>query len=305
MPSQSFQTATRRFQAQLVARTLDDTGWSVVETARRLEVTRSHVYNLIRAHGLERAATEAAQFMSARNIDEVIDSLDSIVALSREKADRVGYFAALYRKVTVAVREGIRRGEFLDGDRMDRLDTRFANRYIDALAAYREGKQVSESWRISLDACRDEEPTILQHLYSGLSAHLLLDLAVAAAETAPGARIADIRGDFEHINQIVGRLMREVDGVVGKVSPWIGAHRPHGGRPVRGGQQNRHLGRPRSRVAVGGRARAARRARAVLGHRDASIGAPRSWRARSRSRPPAYGSSRVSFVRARATMSRS
>ena len=82
--------------------------------------------------------------MSARSIDEVIDSLDKIVALSREKADRVGYFAALYRKVTVAVRDGIRRGEFLDGDRMDRLDTRFANRYLDALEAYREGKPVSE-----------------------------------------------------------------------------------------------------------------------------------------------------------------
>ena len=160
--------------------------------------------------------------MSARSIDEVIDSLDQIIALSREKADRVGYFAALYRKVTVAVRDGIRRGEFLDSDRMDRLDTRFANRYLDALEAYRAGQQVSESWRISLDACRDKEPTILQHLYSGLSAHLLLDLSVAAAETAPGARIADIRGDFEHINQIVGRLMREVDAVVGKVSPWIG-----------------------------------------------------------------------------------
>jgi Nif-specific regulatory protein len=53
--SQSFQAATRRFQAQLVARSLDDTGWNVVETARRLEVTRSHVYNLIRAHSLERA----------------------------------------------------------------------------------------------------------------------------------------------------------------------------------------------------------------------------------------------------------
>lgn len=160
--------------------------------------------------------------MSAHSIDEVIDALDAIVALSRQNADRVGYFAALYRKVTVAVRDGIRRGEFLDGDRMDRLDTRFANRYLDALDAYRAGKPVSESWRISLDACRDKEPTILQHLYSGLSAHLLLDLAVAAAETAPGARLADIRGDFEHINQIVGRLMREVDGIVGKVSPWIG-----------------------------------------------------------------------------------
>lgn len=52
---ETFQAATRRFQGQLVLRMLDDTGWNIVETARRLDVTRSHVYNLIRAHGLERA----------------------------------------------------------------------------------------------------------------------------------------------------------------------------------------------------------------------------------------------------------
>ena len=56
----SFQAATRRFQAQLVLRTLEETGWNVVETARRLEVARSHVYNLIRAHGLERGPTRKA-----------------------------------------------------------------------------------------------------------------------------------------------------------------------------------------------------------------------------------------------------
>lgn len=52
---ETFQAATRRFQAQLLQRALEDTGWNIVETARRLDVTRSHVYNLIRAHGLERA----------------------------------------------------------------------------------------------------------------------------------------------------------------------------------------------------------------------------------------------------------
>lgn len=52
---QTFQSATRRFQAQLVLRTLEATAWNVVEAARRLDVTRSHLYNLIRAHGLERA----------------------------------------------------------------------------------------------------------------------------------------------------------------------------------------------------------------------------------------------------------
>jgi 15-cis-phytoene desaturase len=160
--------------------------------------------------------------MTARNIDEVIDALDAIIADSERTANRVGYFAALYRQVTFSVREGIRRGDFLDGDRMDRLDTRFANRYLDAVEAYTKGKPVTESWRISLAACSDKEPTVLQHLYSGLSAHLLLDLAVAAAETAPGTRLPDIKGDFEHINSIVGSLMRQVDAVVGKVSPWVG-----------------------------------------------------------------------------------
>jgi 15-cis-phytoene desaturase len=160
--------------------------------------------------------------MSARNIDEVIDGLDAIIASAVTNGDRIGYFAALYRRVTVEVRKGIRSGAFLDADRMNRLDTRFANRYLDAVEAYRAGRPVSDSWKISLDACKERDATILQHLYSGLSAHLLLDLSVATAETCPGPRIADIRGDFDHISQIVGGLMLEVDTVIGQVSPWIG-----------------------------------------------------------------------------------
>jgi Nif-specific regulatory protein len=50
----SFQGATRRFQRDLLRRTLDATGWNVTETARQLDLARSHVYNLIRAFGLER-----------------------------------------------------------------------------------------------------------------------------------------------------------------------------------------------------------------------------------------------------------
>jgi Nif-specific regulatory protein len=50
----SFQESTRRFQARLLRETIEETGWNVVETARRLELARSHVYNLIRAFGIER-----------------------------------------------------------------------------------------------------------------------------------------------------------------------------------------------------------------------------------------------------------
>jgi Nif-specific regulatory protein len=50
----TFQEATRRFQADLLRQTLKEANWNIVEAARRLDVTRSHVYNLIRAFGLER-----------------------------------------------------------------------------------------------------------------------------------------------------------------------------------------------------------------------------------------------------------
>jgi transcriptional regulator with GAF, ATPase, and Fis domain len=50
----TFQEATRQFQTKLLRSALDESGWNVVETARRLDLARSHVYNLIRAFGLER-----------------------------------------------------------------------------------------------------------------------------------------------------------------------------------------------------------------------------------------------------------
>lgn len=52
----TFQEATRRFQADLLRRTFQETNWNVLEASRRLELTRSHVYTLIKAFGLERSA---------------------------------------------------------------------------------------------------------------------------------------------------------------------------------------------------------------------------------------------------------
>jgi Nif-specific regulatory protein len=50
----TFQEATRRFQADFVQRVLDDCDWHVSDAARRLDIARSHLYNLIRAFGLAR-----------------------------------------------------------------------------------------------------------------------------------------------------------------------------------------------------------------------------------------------------------
>ena len=51
----TLQEATRRYQARFLQDALEASGWNVVETARRLDVSRSHLYTLIRAFGLDRA----------------------------------------------------------------------------------------------------------------------------------------------------------------------------------------------------------------------------------------------------------
>ena len=53
----TFQEATRRFHAQLLASALEDSGWNVTEVARRLDLARAHVYTLIRTFGLSRGST--------------------------------------------------------------------------------------------------------------------------------------------------------------------------------------------------------------------------------------------------------
>jgi Nif-specific regulatory protein len=51
----TFQEETRRFQAELIRSCLEKTGWNVTETARRLDVARSHLYKLISAFGIDRS----------------------------------------------------------------------------------------------------------------------------------------------------------------------------------------------------------------------------------------------------------
>lgn len=98
---------------------------------------------------------------NARTIDEVLDRLDSIIQSSIENGSRMGYFAAMYRMVTAQVKEGILNGRFEDGPRMERLDVRFANRFLDAYDAYSRKDKCSLCWRIAFDAAERKEPLVL------------------------------------------------------------------------------------------------------------------------------------------------
>lgn len=168
--------------------------------------------------------------MPARTIDEVIAQLDEVIARSRRERSRLGYFALLYRNVTVKVKEGIRAGFFEDGARMERLDVIFANRYLDAYESYRRGAATSKCWLATFRAADSWFPIVLQHLLLGMNAHINLDLAVAAAETAPGDQINGLKNDFERINNILGEMIGDVQDRLARISYYMTIVDRFGGR---------------------------------------------------------------------------
>ncbi|WP_242884329.1 DUF5995 family protein [Actinomadura litoris] len=168
--------------------------------------------------------------MAVENIDDVIAGLAEIVARAVQTGDRVGYFAALYRQVTVEVRRAIHEGRFDDGPRMDRFDTHFGNRYFEAHAAWRRDRSGPRCWRETFGLLPDGDTVIVQHLILGVNAHIGLDLAVAAARTSPGAEIQALRRDFLLINDILARVVLAVQAAVGDVSPLLWLLDQVGGR---------------------------------------------------------------------------
>ncbi|KAF4409024.1 MULTISPECIES: DUF5995 family protein [Streptomyces] len=159
--------------------------------------------------------------MAAENIDDVVDGLAGIVREAGRAGDRAGYFAALYRQVTVEVRTAIHRGLFDDGARMDRFDTHFGNRYFDAYDAWRRDRGGPRCWREAFGLLDDADTVIVQHLILGVNAHINLDLAVAAARTGPGEAIHALRRDFLLINDILARVVLAVQDSVGALSPFM------------------------------------------------------------------------------------
>lgn len=161
----------------------------------------------------------SSDHMLAATIAEVIESLEGVIDRAHRENSRLGYFPALYRKVTIEVRRGIEEGFFDDGQRMERLDVEFANRYLAALDAHRRGDTPTRSWRIAFAAADDWWPIVLQHLLLGMNAHINLDLGIAAARVSPGSRIHGLEADFKRINVILARLVADVQRELAEIWP--------------------------------------------------------------------------------------
>ena len=70
--------------------------------------------------------------MTPKTIEEVIETLEQIIQSSKTQENPMGYFAALYYKVTISVKDKLGENYFKDDQRMEQLDVIFANRYLSA-----------------------------------------------------------------------------------------------------------------------------------------------------------------------------
>lgn len=154
-------------------------------------------------------------------IDEVVARLATIAQDAVDTGSRHGYFAALYHRVTVAVRAGILAHAFEDNARMARLDVVFANRYIEAYDRQTRGLAPSLSWAAAFAAGVRPDLSVLQHLVLGMNAHINLDLGIAAATIAPGDALEALHGDFNRINGVLASLLPTVEGQLREMSPTL------------------------------------------------------------------------------------
>ena len=97
-----------------------------------------------------------------KSLDDVVHELELIMLYSTQTNDRIGYFAALYHKVTCRVRDGVANGEFQNGPRMALLDVTFANRYLHALKCWVNKQPISDSWRVALETTKKPTKLVIQ-----------------------------------------------------------------------------------------------------------------------------------------------
>ncbi|NTS39391.1 hypothetical protein HRG84_00620 [Flavisolibacter sp. BT320] len=157
--------------------------------------------------------------MNTASINHVINRLDAIMQDCLREKIKAGYFTALYHKVTCKVKEALLKGEFENAERMEKLDTIFAGRYIDAWEGWRAGKPISQSWAVAFGESKKSLTLVLQHMMLGVNAHINLDLGIAAAETCRGGDIHAMRRDFVRINAILNAVLLDVLKDLQRVSP--------------------------------------------------------------------------------------
>jgi hypothetical protein len=162
----------------------------------------------------------------AKTIDDVVQNLDQIIDWSMKAQSTIGYFAAAYKRATVAIRQALHDGQFDDGRLVEQFDVAFAQRYFNALNAYfypDEYEGLMLAWEVAFVGHENAKPTMLQELIAGFNVHICFDLGVAVEEVAANS-LDKLEHDFNLVNALLGSQVPGMLDVVEHLSPevrWI------------------------------------------------------------------------------------
>jgi hypothetical protein len=154
-------------------------------------------------------------------IDDVVRTIDHIIGWAIKAESPIGYFAVLYRRCTLAIREAINEDVFDDGHRMEELDVAFGRRYFNALNAYfhpAEYQGPTLPWSVAFVGDQDNQAIILQHMLAGLNAHITFDLGLALLATAANS-LDTLTNDYNRVNVILCAQIPGIVKVVEQLSP--------------------------------------------------------------------------------------
>jgi Family of unknown function (DUF5995) len=160
----------------------------------------------------------------AKTVDNVLTNINQIIAWAIQTESQIGYFAVVYQRVTLAIRDAINDGRrFTDEDRVTQLDVAFAQRYFNALNAYfypEEFAGPTMPWEVVFVAAQDSQAIILQHMMIAFNAHITFDLGMACYAVAPEPDpLNALKGDFDSVNDLLCDQVEPMVEILQQLSP--------------------------------------------------------------------------------------
>jgi hypothetical protein len=165
-------------------------------------------------------------FGPAATVPDVVQAISGLIGWCETNASRLGYFASLYLRITNAVEAALLQGTvFQDNAQMAQLDVTFANRYLAALNGYFHPDRfpvLSRCWLASFEGAEAAGDSVVQHMLSGVAAHIGLDLGIATQQVyGSTANLLRFQGDFDEINAVLDQQVQSVLAEVDTVSPLL------------------------------------------------------------------------------------
>jgi hypothetical protein len=159
---------------------------------------------------------------TAKTLDEVVENFDRIVKWAIDAPSRIGYFATIYKRATIAIHKAIDTPEFEHPEVMKEFTKTFSQRFFDALNAHFHPRSYQDRptlvWQVSFAGADYGEPIIFQQMLSAVNAHINLDLGITAAHVGRGA-MADLHNDFNMVNAILASQVQGVLDALAEISP--------------------------------------------------------------------------------------